>query len=65
MKKGERLAEIRLDQALEVGAQAVVTACPYCLSMLEDARQGDEKYQCLEIMDIFELIEKGMGHENN
>jgi len=65
MKKGERLAEIRLDQALEVGAQAVVTACPYCLSMLEDAKQGDEKYQCLEIMDIFELIEKGMGHENN
>ena len=65
VKKGERLSEIRLNEALAVGAQAVVTNCPYCLSMLEDARQGDEKYQMLEIMDIFELIGKGMSYENN
>jgi Fe-S oxidoreductase len=65
VKKGERLSEIRLDEALAVGAQAVVTNCPYCLSMLDDARQGDEKYQMLEIMDIFELIGKGMSNENN
>lgn len=65
VKKGERLSEVRLDEALAVGAQLVVTNCPYCLSMLEDARQGDEKYKILEIMDIFELIRKGISHENN
>ncbi|MBN1363365.1 MAG: (Fe-S)-binding protein [Syntrophaceae bacterium] len=65
VKKGERLSEVRLDEAIAVGAQIVVTNCPYCLSMLEDARQGDEKYKFLEIMDIFELIRKGMNYENN
>ena len=63
--KGERLSEIRLDEALETGAQTVVTSCPYCLSMLEDARQGDEKYQELEIMDLCELIGEGINHENH
>jgi len=64
-KKGERLSEIRLDEALKVGASTVVTSCPYCLSMLEDARQGDDKYQNLEIVDICELIGKGISHENH
>lgn len=65
VKKGERLSEIRLDEALEAGAEMIVTSCPYCLSMLEDARQGDDKYQHLEILDICELISKGIHHENN
>lgn len=64
-KKGERLSEIRLDEALKVDATLVVTSCPYCLSMLEDGRQGDEKYQVLEIMDICELIEKGISNEDH
>lgn len=65
VKKGERLSELRLDEALEAGAEMIVTSCPYCLSMLEDGRQGDDKYQNLEIMDICELISKGIHHENN
>jgi Fe-S oxidoreductase len=64
-KKGERLSEIRLDEAIAAGAEMVVTGCPYCLSMLEDARQADDKYGMLEIIDICELIWKGMGYENN
>jgi Fe-S oxidoreductase len=64
-KKGERLSEIRLDEALGTGADIIVTSCPYCLSMLEDARQADEKYRQIEIMDICELVVKGMCDENN
>lgn len=64
-KKGERLSEIRLDEAMKTGAEAVITSCPYCLSMLEDAKNGDEKYQLIEIIDILELLERGMNHENN
>ncbi len=63
--KGERLSEIRLDEAMETGAQTVVTSCPYCLYMLEDARRGDEKYQNLEIVDLFEFIGEGISHENH
>lgn len=64
-KKGERLSELRLDEALKTGAEMVVTSCPYCLAMLEDARGGDEKYQKVKIIDICELIERGMIYENN
>ncbi len=64
-KKGERLSVIRLDEALKTGAEMVVTSCPYCLSMLEVARDGDKKYQKMKIIDICELIERGMIYENN
>jgi hypothetical protein len=33
--------------------------------MLEDARQGDERYQQIEIMDICELIGRGIDYENH
>lgn len=54
-KKGERLAEWRLEEALASGADTVVTACPYCLSMLEDSVKNDEKFSPIKVMDICEL----------
>jgi Fe-S oxidoreductase len=60
-KKGERLAEVRLDEALRTDADVVVTSCPYCLSMLEDAKRGEGKYDNMEIMDICELVWKGIS----
>lgn len=53
---GERLGEVRLEEALASKAELVVTACPFCLSMLEDAARSDPKYRHLEIMDICELV---------
>lgn len=58
--KGHRLAEVRLDEALATSADYVVTSCPYCLAMLEDASKGDERYAKLEILDICELVWKGI-----
>ena len=37
-QKGERFCDLRIDQALEVGAEVLATACPYCITMLEDSR---------------------------
>ncbi len=36
--KGERFSDLRLEQARAVGADLLVTACPYCISMFEDSR---------------------------
>jgi len=58
--KGERLAEIRLDEALKVDAEILATACPYCLAMLEESARGEEKYQNLKVMDICELLMEGV-----
>jgi Fe-S oxidoreductase len=54
-KKGERLGEVRLEEALSAGAETIVTACPFCLSMLEDAAKGESRFEHIEIMDICEL----------
>jgi len=36
--KEERFSNLRIEQAVQVGAEELVTACPYCIAMLEDSR---------------------------
>ncbi len=50
------LAQRRLRQAEATGAGAVITACPWCLIMLEDARKTSGLEDRLEIIDLAELI---------
>ncbi len=55
-KKGERFADFRIQQALEVGAEVLVTSCPYCIVMFEDSRLTLEDSEVIEIKDITEII---------
>ncbi len=55
-KKGERFADFRIQQALEVGAEVLVTSCPYCIIMFEDSRLTLEDSEVIEIKDITEII---------
>ncbi len=57
--KGERFSDLRLQQAVEVGAEVLVTSCPYCITNFEDSRLTleDENDNGLpEIKDITEII---------
>jgi Fe-S oxidoreductase len=57
-QKGERFSDLRIQQAMDVGAEVLVTACPYCITMFEDSRitmGADEK---IEIKDITEIIQE-------
>jgi Fe-S oxidoreductase len=57
--KGERFSDLRVEQAAEVGAEVLVTACPYCIIHFEDSRLGlaeQEGGQELEVKDITEII---------
>ena len=56
--KGERFADLRLAQAKEVGAEVLVTACPYCISSFEESRLSLDDDEALEIMDITEILSK-------
>jgi Fe-S oxidoreductase len=56
--KGERFSELRLAQALEVGAEVLATACPYCITMFEDSRLTLELTERLEVKDITEIIQE-------
>ena len=55
--KGERFSDLRLDQALDVGAQQLVTSCPYCITNFEDSRLTMEYEDRLEIKDIMEIVQ--------
>jgi len=56
--KGERFSELRLEQALGIGAEVLVTACPYCITMFEDSRLTLDLTERLEVKDITEIIQE-------
>ncbi len=53
---GERFAELRITEALESGAETLVTACPYCITMLEDSCNVMGKTEQLKVMELSEAI---------
>ncbi|RPH86965.1 MAG: (Fe-S)-binding protein [Desulfobacteraceae bacterium] len=56
-QKGERFSELRLQQVLDVGAEVLATACPYCITMFEDSRLTLDLVERLEVKDITEIIQ--------
>jgi len=59
-KSGERFSDIRLEQALEVGANVLAVACPYCMLNFEDSVLTSEKSDVIEIRDIAELVQEAL-----
>jgi len=53
--KGERFSDLRIEQAIEVGVEVLVTACPYCITNFEDSRLTLEDSEATEIKDIPEI----------
>lgn len=56
--KSERFSDLRLKQANAVGAEILVTACPYCITNFEESRLNLEFEDVLEIKDITEIIQE-------
>ena len=53
---GERFGELRINDAVDKKAEILVTACPYCITMLDDACAGLEKGDVLQVMELSELL---------
>ncbi|NQT05537.1 MAG: (Fe-S)-binding protein, partial [Dehalococcoidia bacterium] len=60
-KTGERINEMRTEQALATKAGVIATACPYCLQMFEDGIQTKEAAESVRAMDIAELVMKALS----
>jgi Fe-S oxidoreductase len=54
--KGERFSDLRIEQAVGVGAEVLATSCPYCITHFEESRIALEDSESLEIRDITEII---------
>ncbi|NWF94416.1 MAG: (Fe-S)-binding protein [Syntrophaceae bacterium] len=56
--KAERFSNIRLEQAIGVGAEELVTSCPYCISQFEDSRLSLKDSGAVQIKDITEVLQE-------
>jgi Fe-S oxidoreductase len=56
--KDQRFGTLRLEQAMGVGAEELVTCCPYCITMFEDSRITMSVDEKIEIKDITEIIQE-------
>ncbi len=56
--KGERFSDLRLEQAIDAGAEVLVTSCPYCITNFEDSRLTLEDSEAIEIKDITEIVQE-------
>lgn len=59
-QKGERFCDLRIDQALGVGAEVLATSCPYCITMLEDSRVTMDVAEKIVVKDLTEIIQEVM-----
>ena len=49
---------MRLQQVSDIGAEVMVTSCPYCITNFEDSRMNREDSESMEVKDITELIQE-------
>jgi Fe-S oxidoreductase len=59
-QKGERFSDLRLQQAMDLGAEVLVTSCPYCISNFEDSRLTLDVTEKIEVKDITEIIQESI-----
>jgi Fe-S oxidoreductase/nitrate reductase gamma subunit len=57
----KKLGEVRVREAAATGADTLITACPYCLIMLEDAVKTADLEGTLRVMDLNELVAESLG----
>ncbi|MDH5447885.1 MAG: (Fe-S)-binding protein [Candidatus Bathyarchaeota archaeon] len=57
---GERLAETRIKDAIETGAEILATACPFCLLTFEDAVKTTGLEGKIQVLDIAELLSRAI-----
>jgi Fe-S oxidoreductase len=54
--KGERFSDLRMEQAIGVGAEVLATSCPYCIAQFEDTRLTLNVTETIEVKDVTEII---------
>lgn len=63
-EKGEKEVFIeRTEEALETGAEIIVTACPYCMTMLTDGIKYKNRIDNVSDLDIAEMVFQAIKHE--
>ena len=59
----QRMGVVRVQQAREAGADVIVTACPFCLTNIEDAIKVAGLEGRMEALDLVELVDGQLAKE--
>jgi Fe-S oxidoreductase/nitrate reductase gamma subunit len=57
---GKRINHLRFEDVLETKANIIGTACPFCLTMLEDATKDKGMEESIKAQDLAELVLEAM-----
>jgi Fe-S oxidoreductase/nitrate reductase gamma subunit len=60
---GERINNLRTDQAIAAGAGTIAVGCPFCLTMLSDGIKDRKKEETMTALDIAEIVWRSMDLE--
>ncbi len=60
-KIGKRINIQRLEDALATDPEWISTACPFCVTMFDDAIKSKDKEESLQILDIAEIVEQALA----
>ena len=60
--EAQRINQLRFKQALDVEAETIGTACPFCVTMLEDAGKVLDR-EDVEVRDFVELLSDALDEE--
>ncbi|MFC1945158.1 (Fe-S)-binding protein [Chloroflexota bacterium] len=55
-EKGDKISYQRIEQAVQTAASEIAVACPFCMTMLEDAVEAKEMKKKLRVIDLAELV---------
>ena len=58
--EGQRINEMRTDEAIALKPDYVGTACPFCLTMINDGIAAREVGEQMKALDIAEILEKAL-----
>ncbi len=64
IKRGERINNIRVKQAHAAGADTIVTACAFCMHMLQDSLKLLDYDETMRVIDVASLTADSLESEN-
>jgi Fe-S oxidoreductase/nitrate reductase gamma subunit len=53
---GTRMSEMRAQEAIDVNAEVIASACPFCMQMFEDAIKALTAEDKVKVLDIAEIV---------
>lgn len=57
----QRFSVLRVQEAVQAGAEVLATSCPYCISLLEDSRKTEGLEDTLEVLEVSELLARDLA----